>query len=99
MNSANTRAKHRLTKGRQYRAIEEPCYGPYARLSRKRCLVLDRAEGYYSHDFVTGPGRRLPRVTVKFGKDTFYNVAVRTKGGVEFVDLLDGVFRVVAKLS
>jgi hypothetical protein len=92
-----TKKQHRLRKGIEYRAID--CWGG---LVRARCTIVDRVEGYVSRDPVTaaaGGSKRLPRVSVRFGKSTFHNVAVRSKFGIEFVDLRDIGIRVVAKLA
>lgn len=86
----------KFRKGQCYAAIENLGFGPFAKVSRRKWTVLDRSEGFATPCSLTGTARCLPRVTVKCGTVTFYNVAVRSKRGIEYVDLNDIDTRVVA---
>lgn len=83
----------KFRKGKTYRSVSLLD----GRLTRFKFKVERRVEGYYSHDFAVGCGNRLPRVTLVLGKTTFYSLPVRTKFGIEYVDLRDIDTRVVAK--
>jgi hypothetical protein len=95
--------KTKVTKFRKGQSCRSLCV--WGRLTRKKWTVIDRVEGYVSKNSAfdhASSTKRRPRVSLRLGKDRTFNLlAVRTKFGIEYVDVdVDGVeHRVVAKLD